>query len=183
MELEKTLINKDGFTFTKLRNNCYCIKFSIENRNIILPNILNFSIIKLMYDLNPDIYEYVNLDKIDDDNAIITFVMKHFFEDLGAPQRYAHLHMNRSKTDNQIIFEARTLVAERPTNVPPKAQMLPLDSIRCVCNTENPHNVSFAYNVTYDNTQQIKPYAEKMFGIISNKVFKRLKQFIENVKV
>jgi hypothetical protein len=182
MDLEKILINKDGFTFTKLRNNCYCIKFSIENRNIILPNILNFSIIKLMYDLNPDIYEYVNLEKMDDENSIITVVLKHLFEELGAPQRYSYLHMKRSKTDNQIIFEANIL-CRRPENVPVKSQMLPLDSIVCVCNIEDQHNVSFTYNVTYDNTQQIKPYAEKMFGIISNKVFKRLKQFIENVKV
>jgi len=183
MDNEKIILEKDGFVFTKLRNNCYNMTFSIENNKILLPNIINFDLIKLMYDLNPDIYEFVELDKINNDNAYITFVIKHLFQDVGVSQKYSHLQLTRTTTDKLITICAHTLPMERPANVPIQAELLKIDTIECVCNIENPHKIFFTYNVIYENTQNIQPYAEKIIGIISNKVFKRLKRFIENVNV
>ena len=57
----KVLYEKDGMRFTKISDKNYNLQFVIENKNIIMANIVDFSLLKLMYDLNVDIYESVQL--------------------------------------------------------------------------------------------------------------------------
>ena len=82
----KILYEKDGMKFTKLENKKYCLEFSMENKNINMVNIVDFSLIKLIYDLNCDIYESVDLQKLNENESTTVLVMKHLFEDLGLPQ-------------------------------------------------------------------------------------------------
>ena len=82
MDLAVTLFDKDGFKFSCLKKNHYSLTFSMENNKIVLSKIIDFNLIKLIYDLNPDVYEKVNIEKINDNEVILTLLMKHFFEDL-----------------------------------------------------------------------------------------------------
>ena len=83
----KILYEKDGMIFTKIDDKKYNLSFSMENKNILIANIIDFSLFKLIYELNNDIYESVNLTKINENEAITVLVMKHLFEDLGLPQK------------------------------------------------------------------------------------------------
>ena len=87
------LYEKDGMIFTKIVDKKYKLDFSMENKNILISNIIDFSLFKLIYELNNDIYESVNLTKISENEAVVVFVMKHLFEDLGLPQKYFYLHI------------------------------------------------------------------------------------------
>ena len=78
----KILYEKDGMKFTKLENKKYNLCFSMENKHILMANIVDFSLIKLIYDLNGDIYESVDLQKLGENQAVVTLLMKHLFEDL-----------------------------------------------------------------------------------------------------
>ena len=82
MDSEAVLFNKEGFRFVRTIKNQYKLDFSIENKRINIANIIDFNLIKLIYDLNPDVYEYVNLNRVSENEAIITLLMKHFFEPL-----------------------------------------------------------------------------------------------------
>ena len=75
----KVLYEKDGMRFTKISDKNYNLQFIIENKNIILANIVDFSLLKLMYDLNGDIYESVQLEKINENEATATILVKHLF--------------------------------------------------------------------------------------------------------
>ena len=75
----KILLEKDGMKFVKLEKNKYNLSYSIENNTINLEKLINFELIKLIYELNPDIYEKVVLTKTDESQAKITLLMKHFF--------------------------------------------------------------------------------------------------------
>ena len=66
MDQEAVLFNKEGFRFIRIMKNQYKLDFSIQNERIIIANILDFNLIKLIYDLNPDVYEYVNIEKINE---------------------------------------------------------------------------------------------------------------------
>ena len=101
---EKILFEKDDFTFSKKGNNIYYTTFTLENEKINLTSVINFELIKLIYDLNPDIYETVILEKMNENEANITLVMKHFFEDLGLPQKFSFLHMKKIMAKNHILF-------------------------------------------------------------------------------
>jgi hypothetical protein len=60
------LFEKDGLRFLKIKKNFYNLLFSMENNNIILEKIIDFNLVNIIYELNKDIYEKMNLTKIND---------------------------------------------------------------------------------------------------------------------
>lgn len=183
MNESTVLYSKEGFTFLKNDVNNYSLTFSVENNYIILPKIIDFQLIKLIYDLNTDIYEKTNLQLINDNEAIITMLMKHLFEDLGLPQRFSHVNCKRTILENQIIIESQTIKGDRPSEMPHDAELMPIQNMICRCNIVTQHKVNFSCNIQFVNTMRVPAVAEKLFGLILYKIFNRVKQFIENIRV
>jgi hypothetical protein len=177
------LTDKDDIKFIRIKKNHYNLKFNIKNKNIILLKIIDFSLIKLIYDLNTDIYEKTYLEKINDNEAIITLLMKHFFEDIGLPQLFAHSHVYKKIENNKIIFDSILINDCKPEILPKDAEQIPLKNFNIIGEIVNDHNVDFDINIVFNNKMNVLPFIEKMVGIISNKIFKRLKQFIENIQI
>ena len=50
---------------------------------------------KSYYEKNKDIYEKTDLIILNENEAEILFIMKNLFPDLGLPQRYAYLKVNK----------------------------------------------------------------------------------------
>jgi len=181
MENETIVTNKDGFKFVKFNTSHYGLNFSIENKNIDLSKVVDFSLIKLIYDLNRDIYEKVIFDTINDNEAVAMLLMKNFFEELGLPQRFSYIHMKKHTTDDKIIFKSQSIKSHRPENVPDDSELMAIQDMECIATIVNPHKVTFNYNIIFDEDTKILPFAEKMVGIILNKIFNRVKQFIEKI--
>ena len=175
------LYEKDGMKFTKIHDKKYSMDFFMENKNILLANVVNFDLIKLIYELNGDIYESVEIEKISDDEASVVLVMKHLFEDLGLPQRYSYLHMKKIINNNEIIFKSQSIYSERPKNIPKDAQLMAMKENIGTCKIISPHKINFSFAVVLEDYVTIPQFAEKMIGLILNKIFKRVKQFIENI--
>lgn len=177
----KVLFEKDGMNFTKITNNKYSMTFSMENKNIILENVINLNLIKLIYDLNTDVYENVSFEKINDNEANVTLLLKNFFEDLGLPQKYTYINIIKSHSNNTIIFNSKSIQTIRPKDIPADAQQIAMKENIGICEIITPHKVNFSFTVLFDTNLMIPMFAEKMIGIILNKIFKRVKQFIENI--
>lgn len=177
------LYSKEGFTFTKNTKNNYSLSFVIQNNNIILSKIIDFNLVKLIYDLNHDIYEKVDILKINDDEAIVNLLMKHLFEDLGLPQRFSYVLMKRIVENDCIKFISHSIKDKRPEGMPPDAELMPVQNMNCECNIINPHKMQFTCIIIFDNTMTVPPVAEKLVGLIIYKIFNRVKQFIENVRM
>jgi predicted metal-dependent hydrolase len=175
------LYEKDGMKFSKIHDKKYTLDFSMENKNILLANVVNFDLIKLIYELNGDIYESVNIEKISDNEATVVLVMKHLFEDLGLPQRYSYLHMTKIVNNNEIIFRSQSIYSERPKNIPKDSELMAMKENIGTCKIISPHKISFSFAVVFEDYVKIPQFAEKMIGIILNKIFKRVKQIIENI--
>ena len=183
MDLEAVLFNKEGFKFIKVTKNQYKLEFSIENERINIANIIDFNLIKLIYDLNGDVYEQVDFKKVSENEAIVTLLMKHFFEDLGLPQRFSYVHMQKFIDSNKITFHSKSIRDHRPPNMPPDSELMNMRDLICECIIVTPHKANFNVNVIFDPSMIVPPFAEKMVGMILFKIFKRVKQFIENVRV
>jgi hypothetical protein len=180
----KVIIEKDDMKFVKTSKTQYQMIFSMQNRFIHLPDIINFDLIKLMQDLNPDIYEQVNLEKLNEKEAVITMLFRHFFADLGLPQEYSYLHIERSESDNMIRFQFETVYSERPKTIPAEAQLIHLRSVSLLCDILNPHKVNICCSVNIpDDDHLFPPFMEKFVGMMTYKIFNRLKQFIENYRI
>jgi hypothetical protein len=177
------LYSKEGFTFAKIKKNNYTLHFKMENNTIVLSNIIDFNLVKLIYELNGDIYEKVNLTKIDDNQAVMSMLMKHLFEDIGLPQRFSYVHMTKQTDSNKITFISKSIYSERPEGMPESSEQMPITNMVCECNIITPHKMGFSCNVIFDDHMIIPQFAEKLVGLILFKIFNRVKQFIENVRM
>ena len=179
----KVLVEKDGMKFIKLEKNKYNLLYSIENPNINLEPLINFELIKLIYELNPDIYEKVVLNKISEEEAQITILMKHFFNDLGFPQKFSYMGLKKCVSQNRINFVGASIFSEKPQHIANEVELLPIENLNIECTMTNPHKVNLNCLIVFHNSLIIPGFIEKVIGLIMNKVFNRVKQFIENIKV
>ena len=177
------LYSKEGFVFTKNEKNNYSLTFEMINNNMILSKIIDFNLVKLIYDLNNDIYEKVNLKIINDNEATINLLMKHLFEDLGLPQRFSYVHVKKITQENSITFESTTIKSERPSGMPEDAELMAIKNMKCNCNIITPHKIRFTFVVLFEDHMLIPQVVEKLVGLILYKIFNRVKQFIENVRM
>jgi hypothetical protein len=181
MDLAVTLFDKDGFRFSCLKKNHYSLTFTMENNKIVLSKIIDFNLIKLIYDLNPDVYEKVHIETLNNDEIILTLLMKHFFEDLGLPQRYSFIHMKKVDEEGKIKFIAQSIKSHKPEGMPEEAELMALKKMVATCEIITSHKIYFSFNIIFDDEMNVPIFAEKMVGMILHKIFKRVKQFIENV--
>lgn len=183
MEQPEILYNKEGFEFVKIYNNKYSLQFEIENKNIILNKIIDFSLIKLIYDLNTDIYENVSLKLINENEAVMVMLIKNLFEDLGMPQRFSYVNVKKYTDENKIVFISQSIKTERPEGIPIHAEQLPLNIMTCTCDILTSHKILFSFDISFSDKMTIPPFAEKMIGLIIFKIFNRVKRFIENFTI
>jgi len=177
------LYSKERFIFTKNGKNNYSLSFSMQNNSIVLDKIIDFNLIKLIYDLNSDIYEKININIINENEAISTLLMKHLFKDLGLPQRFSYVDINKIVEENNIKFISQTIKSEIPEEMPANAELMPIKKMICDCRIITPHQIEFICNIEFENSMIIPPMVEKLVGLVLYKIFNRLKQFIENVRV
>jgi hypothetical protein len=177
------LMDKNGLVFSKCNDNHYNLSFSMNNQNIRLCEIINFDLIKLIYDLNPDIYENSRLEKYNDNEACLTLLMKNLFEDLGLPQKYTHVFVTKTVTDSNIIFVSKSIKNSKPDWVPRDAELMAVKNMTSNCKIVTPHLIDFTFDIIFEDYVKIPQFMEKMICIIINKIFIRVKQFIENINV
>jgi hypothetical protein len=183
MDSEIILFDKDGFKFLCIKKNHYSLTFKMENNKIVLSKIIDFNLIKLIYDLNPDVYEKVNIETLNNNEIILTLLMKHFFEDLGLPQRYSFIHMKKVDEEGKIKFISQSIKTHKPEGMPEDSELMALKNMISTCEIITPHKIDFTFNIIFDDEMNVPLFAEKMVGMILHKIFKRVKQFIENVRL
>ena len=182
MNNEDIIFKKEDFIFTKINNYNFQITFNMTNNKIPLEKIVDFGLMRLIYDLNKDIYLTSSIEIIDDNQAIVTLLLNNFFEDLGLPQRYSYVHMTKIVEKNKVYFISKSITNKRPDGIPIEAQLLDIEKLTCLCDIETPNKINFIFNITFDNNYIVPPlFVQKMLGVILNKIFKRVKQFIENL--
>jgi hypothetical protein len=185
----KSLMDKNGMKIIKLDTDEYNILFSIKNNNFILPSIINFDLIKLIFDLNPDIYEKSILHKninISENNATIGSLMKDVYSDLGIPQTYICMNVEMSKMSNIIRFTCNPIDNQEilsSFNLTPELYLLPIKSMTIYCNILTNHHIDITCQLKLDDDIEIEQFIEKIIISVINKIFIRLKQFIEKLSI
>jgi len=181
---QKIIHQKNGIVIKLLDKNKYELSFEIENNNIILTKLINLHLMRVIYEVNKDIFDDFSLDIYSDNEADIYLSFKHFFEDLGFPKRYSLLHVNMHSDTNSAIFTANTIYntlhKNANVNVNVNSTILPIDNLQITCNIVNAHKIKIVNVITFNTSFEIPGFVEKMSVQIFNKIFLRIKQFIEN---
>lgn len=169
----KTLIESPIISIVKNGDNSLNIEFFIENPIIDLTTMLNFGLIKLIGDINKDIYEHVDLQIIDENNAYLTVVMKHLLKDLGIPQTYSNLlitkktHTNMNTNTKTVSFTAvKTSGANitMPSSFADKLELIPIQQLSLHCNIENTHKIKIQINILFEENT----HGSQLFGDFSD---------------
>ena len=191
------IIDKNGLQIIKVNKNNFKILFDISNTNIILPMIINFEMIQLVYKLNPNIFESVELVNNDANNnkngnngnngnneIIIHSLLKDLFGDLGLPQFYSSIIVTKNSDNetNLITFTCKAFDnKEQQYLYPDDAVILPINDIKIICQIVNNHYVKIFCNVNLDDNHIFPQFAEKIIGNLIYNIFIKVKQFIENI--
>lgn len=176
------LYAKEDFKFTKVDNFHYNMQTTIENNRYLLANSIDFPWIKMVCDLNPDIYEKSILEIKNDSEAVLQILLKNLFEDLGLSQKYSHFKIRKTRHNNQIEFLADMVEQSAiPEGFPQDAELMSMKQFVCTCSILSPHKVFFDFDIHFDENTYIPPFVEKAVGIVLNKIFTRVKQFINKM--
>jgi hypothetical protein len=176
----KCIMEKNGFQFFNNDLNHYSTNFEIKSTKLDLTEILNFDLMKLVYDLNPEIFEDCKIEKISETKAKFIILFKPFFKDIGLPQRFAYVEINREVIDDKIIFTGKSLSETPSIFIPDGCLQLPTKKMRYECVMVNKNHTKITQNIYLETSFKIQPFIEKFIGNILIKIFLRVKQFIEN---
>jgi hypothetical protein len=182
-KVKRIIFEKNDMTVISNKKNEYTLKFDISNKNIYLKKIINIHLATLVYELNKeDICEDYKLEIINDSEAKIYCLFKHFFKDLGFSQKYFSLNFTIREEKNRITFIANTNTNNTFVNMNNNIEVLPIDYVIFNFFIINDHLINFESTLWFNNTFEIPLMLEKLASNIFLKIFIRVKQFIENIK-
>ena len=107
MSEPEIIYNKNNITIKKCETNTYQLLFSLENRNIYLEKIINFTLLDVIYALNRYIFDDYKVTIHNESEASVCFLFKHFLRDLGLPQKYAYINVRLERNNNIIQLKQK----------------------------------------------------------------------------
>ena len=174
----KTIQEKKGIKFQKINKNTYNISFILENNNCILSSLVDFELINLMYKLNSDVYESIEIEKVNENESNITLVLKKIFFDF-LPQKYAFLNIKKSICNNTVTFNSEIIKNCKPKCINDSLEPVNIETISNTFEIINNHKIIFHCKIVFNNNIPIPAIFDKLFASLINKMFLRFKQFIE----
>ena len=177
----KIIRDKQGIKFQKINKNTYNISFVLENKNCVLSSLVDFELMNLMYKLNSDIYEYIEIETINENESNITLILKKVFYDF-LPQKYAYLNIKKSISNNTITFHSEIIKNCKPKYINETLEPVNIETIINTFEIINNHKIIFDCNLVFNNNIQVPAIFDKLFAALINKMFVRFKHFIEMLK-
>ena len=176
--------------FSKVKENEYLFEFFLENNKIALDKIIDFSLFQLIYVLNQDVLDKINIEHIDKNNINMLVILRHFMEDLGVKQKYSYVHIEKVIENNKIFFYSTTIQNRNPfingngnlNNI--REDGLELIKMReniGVCEILSPNKVFFSFHIYFNENMFIPSFIEKITKNILFKIFDRIKEYIEKM--
>jgi len=181
----KVIMDKKDCKMTRIDKYNYLFEYEITNNKILLEKVINLDFIKLIYELNKhDIFDDFYLDMTGSESATVYILFKHFFDDFGVPQKYAHIDICIEKTEKQIIFKTKTNNQKPKVNISNKnAQLIPIDNVTTICNFITPHKAKIKTTTSFHTSMHLPEFIEKLATTVISKIFLRTKQFIEKITI
>jgi hypothetical protein len=180
---ENKIICSKKDIFLTLNNNTknYNLIFNTLSSNIDLQKYTNFNIYKLLFELNKDIIESIEIiDLLSDDKANILIILKEIGDTIKIPKNYLYLTINKIYNNNEILFEStnNNNIDTIKNKINGCNRTISEFSVLKIINSNN--KLIFNYEFNFKMVLQESKFVNNIVALLIKKVFYKLKLFIEN---
>ena len=170
-------------------NNIYLLQFYAENNRANLYNIINLDIYNLMFTLNKDNFEKIEMHGIVSktpshgsvNEVNVLFLFKPFAADLGIKPKYMYVRVTEVCEPNKKTYNCVDVDYPNPEVLKNYDKVVNTIS-SMVVNFESCHKININYIFKLELSHSLPIYMENIMGLIMKKVFLNLKQFIEMIQ-
>jgi hypothetical protein len=160
--------------------NKYRLNLEVHNNSINIDTFINNNLFELLCKLNKDIIDEYKI--INNGNNINVFILfKRFGQELGIKQKYSYFESSISKNNKSFVI--KTKVLKCPTSLI-KNDCESLDYTSSFINikllTTHSCRIDYIFD-TFKTDIDLPIYMENLFGLLTKKLFYRLKIFIEKL--
>ena len=178
----KTVCVKER-VFLKREKSCniFLLQFNLENRNKNLHDIININMYSLLFNLNRDNFEKIEIKKWISPNEIeVLFLFKPFGKDLGIKPKYMYI-----KTVIEIKNE-KHIYTSFDIDYPNIEELSSYEKVKntistMIINFESDFKININYIFKLELVHSLPIYMENILGLTMKKMFLNLKNFIEMV--
>ena len=187
----KTICFKEKMHLKREKNNnIYLLQFLAENSKVNLYNMISLEIYNLMFTLNKDNFEKIEMHNMESatlssgsENKIVNevnvlFLFKPFAADLGIKPKYMYVRVTEVCEPNKKTYNCVDVDYPNPEELKNYEKVINTIS-SMVVNFESYHKINISYIFKLELSHSLPIYMENIMGLIMKKVFLNLKQFIE----
>jgi len=187
----KTICFKEKMHLKREKNNnIYLLQFLAENKSVNMYNIINLEIYNLMFTLNKDNFEKIEMHSMESttlssgtenkniNEVNVLFLFKPFASDLGIKPKYMYVRVKEVCEPNKKTYNCVDVDYPNPEELKNYDKIINTIS-SMVVNFESYHKINISYIFKLDLSHSLPIYMENIMGLIMKKVFLNLKQFIE----
>jgi hypothetical protein len=187
----KTICFKEKMHLKREKNNnIYLLQFLAENSKVNLYTMINLEIYNLMFTLNKDNFEKIEMHNMASttlpsgaeskniNEVNVLFLFKPFASDLGIKPKYMYVRVTEVCEPNKKTYNCIDVDYPNPEELKNYDKVINTIS-SMVVNFESYHKINISYIFKLELSHSLPIYMENIMGLIMKKVFLNLKQFIE----
>ena len=165
------------------KSEIYSLQLYLDNANYNLYNIINLNMYNLLYELNQDNFEKIEIKNwLSDCEVDVLFIFKPFGKELGIKPKYMYIRSTETVENGKKTYVSYDIEYPYPDELANYEKVTTIISTMVV-NFESNHRVNINYLFKLDLAHSLPIYMENILGIIMKKMFLHLKQFIEAIKL
>ena len=183
MEIEKTFIKKQNLFISRIKRNHYKIDMTLENHQLLMEKILNFNLVKLIFEINKSNFDVSHLEENENGKeADMYLLIKPLFKDLGFFQRYISLHLTQYEDNGSIQFSGVAFPEYGEThNKCKNAIATPIKEMHISSFLYNPHKMTLNVQFILEDTFEMSSLFENIFITLLKKHNLQFIKFIEKL--
>ena len=163
------------------KSEIYSLQLYLDNTKYNLNNIINLNMYNILYELNQDNFEKIEIKNwISNSEIDVLFLFKQFGKDLGIKPKYMYIRAT------EVVENGKKTYTGSDIEYPYSDELANYEKVTTristmVVNFESNHKVNINYLFKLDLAHSLPIYMENVLGLIMKKMFLHLKQFIEAI--
>ena len=178
----KSVCNKECI-FLKREKSCniFLLQFNLENKNKNLHDIININMYSLLFNLNKDNFEKIEIKKWISPNEVeVLFLFKPFGKELGIKPKYMYIKTLVEVKNEKHVYTSFDIEYPNIEELS-KYEKVKNTISTMVINFESDFRININYIFKFELTHLLPIYMENILGLTMKKMFLSLKNFIEMV--